>query len=276
MKLVIQSLGNLILLLLLQSNVAAQDFCFPKKNDNKLVYNDANLLTAEECEILEDSLKNLAASTGNQIVVVMVEDLCGRAPYEYATQLGESWKIGQAIQDNGIVFLIKPKRQRSKGEAFIAVGRGLEGALTDGFCGGLVRNEFVPYAKEGKYFEGIRSTIGVLSAIVKKEYAPEDYEKKTQKSDRWNMIISVCFVGLILFLVFYFKSRNVRKYAKANNIGFWAAWALINSMGHRHRGYYSNFRAGSGGFGGWGGGSGGGFGGFGGGSFGGGGGGGSW
>lgn len=274
MKLAIQSLSSFILVMLLCGKLFSQSSCFPERNEERLVYDEANLLTTDQIYSLEDSLHSLARTTGNQIVIVIVEDLCDHAPYEYATELGQTWGVGQEIQDNGVVFLIKPKRQGSKGEAFLAVGRGLEGILTDGFCGELIRNEFIPYAKEGKYFDAIRATVSVVSAIAKKEYGPDDYVNKKNSSKRLNLGITFAFVVLILFLLFYFRSKKVKKYAKANNLGFWAAWGLMSSMSHGHRGYYSNFRSGSGGFGG--GGSGGGFGGFGGGGFGGGGGGGSW
>jgi uncharacterized protein len=277
MKLAIQSLGSFILTIFLCGQVFSQGSCFPEKNENRLVYDEAHLLSADEVSNIEDSLRALAQSTGNQIVIVIVEDLCDQAPYEYASELGQVWGVGQEKQDNGVVFLIKPKRQGSKGEAFLAIGRGLEGVLTDGFCGELIRNEFIPFAKEGKYFEAIRATVSVVSAIAKKEYGPDEYLNKKNKSKRLNLGITFAFVVLILFLLFYFRSKKVKKYAKANNLGFWAAWGLMSSMSHGHRGYYSNFRSGSGGFGGFGGGgSGGGFGGFGGGGFGGGGGGGSW
>ena len=51
----------------------AQD-CFPAKDDRRLVYDGAGMLAANEIQLLEDSLQNLARTTGTQIVVVIVED----------------------------------------------------------------------------------------------------------------------------------------------------------------------------------------------------------
>ncbi|MBM3449108.1 MAG: TPM domain-containing protein, partial [Bacteroidetes bacterium] len=76
MKLAIQSLGSFILTMLLCGQVFSQGSCFPEKNENRLVYDEANLLSADEVNNLEDSLRALAQSTGNQIVIVIVEDLC--------------------------------------------------------------------------------------------------------------------------------------------------------------------------------------------------------
>ncbi len=51
----------------------AQD-CFPVKDDRRLVYDGGGILSANEVQLLEDSLQNLARTTGTQIVVVIVED----------------------------------------------------------------------------------------------------------------------------------------------------------------------------------------------------------
>ena len=70
------------------------------------------------------------------------------------------------------------------------------------------------------------------------------------------------FIGIWFFLMY----RRTNIYAQNNNLGFWAALALMSAASNRsHGGSFGGFSGGSGGFGG-----------FGGGSFGGGGAGGSW
>jgi uncharacterized protein len=276
MKLAIQSAVKFFLVLVflgLFSNIQAQD-CFPQKDDRRLVYDGTGMLAANEVQLLEDSLQNLARTTGTQIVVVIVEDLCGFEPYAFATKLGESWGVGQAKQDNGIVFLIKPKQPNSKGEAFIAVGRGLHGTIPDAISYTIVENEFIPRAKQKKYFEGIAKSVQILSDLSRGKYPASEYAPE-KKSNIGGILGAVVFFIIIAAVFLLFKVKSTRQYARSNNLGFWAAWALLASMNTRHSGYYNSFRGGSGGFGG-GSGGGGGFGGFGGGSFGGGGAGGSW
>lgn len=276
MKLAIQSAVKLFLVVVflgLFSNTQAQD-CFPQKDDRRLVYDGAGMLAANEIQLLEDSLQNLARTTGTQIVVVIVEDLCGFEPYAFATKLGEQWGVGQAKQDNGIVFLIKPKQAASKGEAFIAVGRGLHGTIPDAVSYTIVENEFIPLAKQKKYFEGIAKSVQILSDLSRGKYPASAYAPD-KKKNKGGILGAVVFFLVIAGVFFLFKVKSTRQYARSNNLGFWAAWALLASMNTRHSGYYNSFRGGSGGFGG-GSSGGGGFGGFGGGGFGGGGAGGSW
>ncbi|MEZ4800791.1 MAG: TPM domain-containing protein [Flavobacteriales bacterium] len=262
-------------ILLLQSlvSLAAIEDCFPKKS-LKLVYDEAQQLDASQLSALENKLLNFEKTTSNQIVVVIVPDLCGYDKSDYATELGDKWGVGQDGNDNGIVLLVKPKTSDSRGEVFIAIGKGLEGAIPDGSTYLIVENELIPNFKRGDYYQGIDEALDVLMSVAKSEFSIADYKSKVQKKKR-NDFGGMMLAFLLLFGLFYFvKYRQVKKYSVLNNTPFWTAWTLLNQANRsssRGGGYWGG---GGGGFGG--GSSGGGFGGFGGGSFGGGGSGGSW
>jgi uncharacterized protein len=253
-----------------QAQPAGQE-CFPAK-ENKLVYDDANVLTAEEESLLERRLASFADSTTNQITLVIVSDLCGMDKSQFAIELGESWGVGQSKEDNGVVFLVKPKTPQSKGEIFIAVGRGLEGAIPDITAKQITDNECIPYFKKNAYFEGITRGTEVLMELARGEYDSDEYAAKHTRNKKKGGAGIAIIALLVVCLVFFLKASQAKRYAQTNQISFWAAMALLNAASRSHRGYYSNFSSGRGGFGG----GGGGFGGFGGGGFGGGGAGGSW
>lgn len=265
-----------------QSPKAGQE-CFPAKNELRLVYDAANVLEDAAEAALEHKLDTFALNTGNQIVVVVVPDLCGMDPNQFATELGELWGVGQAKLNNGIVLLVKPKTPESKGQYNIAIGRGLEGAIPDGETYLIAQREMLPDFKKNDYIGGIDKATNVLMALARGEYSMNQYANRPKhKPSGGPGILGFLFILAIVGIFLMIRSREVRKYASRNNLGFWAAWWLLNSAGRSHTGYYNRFRSGGGGFGGWGGGSGGGsgggggFGGFGGGSFGGGGSSGSW
>lgn len=244
--------------------------CFPEKQ-SKLVYDEANVLDASSEESLNRILIEFNDSTSNQLAVVIVPDLCGMDKAQFAIELGEAWGVGRQREDNGIIFLVKPKNENGKGQVFIAVGRGLEGVIPDITAKQIIENEVIPAFKLNLYDEGIKSGCTTLMALAKGEFNSDAYAEKKRKRDAKGGGIMVLLVLLIIGIVLLAKMRQASRYAATNNIGFWAAWALINAASSSHRGYYSNFSSGRGGFGG-----GGGFSGFGGGSFGGGGAGGSW
>jgi len=215
------------------------------------------LLSQDQNDALEAKLDAFASATSNQIVVVIIDSLYGNDPNEFATELGEEWKLGQKKFDNGLVILIQPTAHK----VFIATGYGLEGAIPDATAEDIIQREMVPNFKKGDYNTGINSAVDVIMGLAKGEYNSSDYAKKgAQGSKAVGLIFAIIF-----FLIFYLFSR--RGGGKGGmtiggpGIFFWG--------GGFGGGGGSSFGGGGGGFGG------GGFGG-GGGGFGGGGAGGSW
>lgn len=215
-------------------------------------------LSKAEAEQLELDLEKFAEETSNQIVVVVVDDLLGYEPVEYAYKLGDKWKVGHEKEDNGIVILIKPTGGKGERKTFIATGRGLEGAIPDYTCKEIVENEMLPNFRNEEYYKGITGALTVLKSLSQGEYNSDQYAKKNKKKDS---ILTVIIVLIVIVIVVVIISKG-RGNGGGRGFTMGAAGMFFGSGGR------------SGGFGG--GSSGGGFGGFGGGSFGGGGSGGSW
>lgn len=234
----------------------------PARLYNNLSKEFPNFLSAPEAEELEKKLVEFAEKTSNQIVVIVVDDLAGYEPWDYATRIGEKWKVGHEKEDNGIVLLIKPTGGKGEKKTFIATGRGLEGAIPDYTCNEIVENELLPNFKKNNFYEGITSGLAVLESLSLGEYNSDQYAKKNKKKGGIISVIIVLFIIMVIVIAIG-KGKGGGGGGNAFTIG--AAGALFGSSYGGNRG---------GGFGG--GSSGGGFGGFGGGSFGGGGSGGSW
>ena len=213
-----------------------------------------DFLTSEQAGMLEKRLVQFADSTSNQLVVVVVDDLAGYEPWDFATRIGDKWGVGNEKEDNGIVLLIKPTGGEGEREVFIAVGRGLEGAIPDITCNQIVQNELLPSFKNKQFYEGITNGVKVLESLAKGEYNSDQYASKMSRQETITTLVVLAIIILIVLFMFFTRKR-----------GGGGGWTIGSG------GIYFG-----GGSRGWGGGSGGGFGGFGGGSFGGGGSGGSW
>lgn len=254
----------------------AQAGCIPDApNPPKLVNDFANIIDVGYEGRIELYLSRFNDTTSTQITVVTVDDLCGYTAAEFAYEIGESWGVGNKEFDNGVVILIKPKLPDSKGEAFIAPGYGLEGAIPDAMAKRIIENEMIPYFKEGKYSVGIVEAVKVIVSLTEGEYSANNANRKKRPKRSKAPVAAIFFVLFVAFVMIFGTINRARRYGRKNNLGLWTALWLMGSMNSRHRGRYNDFTSGRGGFGGFGGGSGG-FGGFGGGSFGGGGAGGSW
>ncbi|MFV0507073.1 MAG: TPM domain-containing protein [Bacteroidales bacterium] len=242
----------LLILFSLGSSVVGQNI--PERPViNRLVNDFADVLSSQEENNLEQYLVGFNDTTSSQIAIVTTKDLGGTAISDYAQKLGQSWGIGQKDKNNGIVVVVKPKLGNAKGEAFISVGYGLEGAVPDALANRIVDNEMIPRFKQNDYYGGIFRGANLLIGLCKGEYTAENVAGGDGPMSFLKILL------IIGVLVFFFFIRT--------GLG----GVLISSGGFRNGSF------GGGGFGGgFGGSSSGGFGGFGGGNFGGGGAGGSW
>ena len=259
----ISRLTAILLLSLTALTVVAQ--VPPRPDPPKLVNDLAGILG--DCEWLEDSLQKIAMETSNQICVVTMKDFGGYDKAMMAYSIGDQWGVGKSDKDNGVVILVKPKTPESKGEAFIAPGYGLEGAITDATSTRIVNQEMIPYFKENDYLDGVWAGAQVVRDLAVGEYNEEDYLNQYDDGDAWLGFLA--FV-LIMGLIIYGATRKGGGGRNSGNTGTWGGPVVISGSDWGSHGGSSW----SGGGGGWSGG--GGWGGFGGGSFGGGGGGGSW
>lgn len=212
-------------------------------------------MTSYNADELEKRLEDFYHETSNQICVVIVDDMGGMEAWQYATEIGQNWGVGSKEFSNGVVILIKPTGGEGQRDLFIAVGKGLEGAIPDLATKSIRENEMMPLMKNGDYYGALVAAIDALEKAAKGEYDVK--VKRTGdlfKDYPWLLIIVVI---VFIYIMFFSKHKG-------------------GGGGYGGRGYYggSSFGGSS-----WGGGSsssGGGFGGFGGGSFGGGGSGGKW
>ncbi|MBI5413455.1 TPM domain-containing protein [Candidatus Peregrinibacteria bacterium] len=143
----------------------------------------AGILQASDKQALETVLTDYEKQTSNEVVVVTVSSFEGLDRFTYSQELFTSWKIGKAGKNNGILFLINPTAR----EAFINVGKGLEGALPDSLAGTILRNEVFPNFKAGDYAAGISKGVMAIIQATKGEYKADASSSKNVNtaSDLW-------------------------------------------------------------------------------------------
>jgi len=245
----------------------AQDIPDPM-SPPRLVNDFASFLSQNEANQLEGKLRQFNNQTSTQVYIVILKDLKGYAPEDFATRLGEKWGVGQKGKNNGIVILVKPKTIDSRGEVFISTGYGLESVVPDAIANRIVDNEIIPAFKTGAYYDGLDSGVNILISLTKGEFTAEDYQTKTEGRSGGSGIFGIIFMIIIFTSIFGSRGRMGRHSGVGRSLPFWLLLGMMNSGGRSHGGMFGDFSGGGGGFGGFGGGGGG--------SFGGGGAGGSW
>lgn len=165
----IKILFILVVIILLADQVVCGDVIPKAPKPHKYVNDFAGILTLEQEKILEEKIKNFDKRTTIQIAVVTVKSLGNLTVENFAFELGEKWGVGTSEKDNGIVILIKPKYRYERGQTFIAVGYGLEGAVPDIYAKRIVNNTLIRNFKIENYFRGIDIAIDKLILLTQNE-----------------------------------------------------------------------------------------------------------
>jgi uncharacterized protein len=238
----------------------------PGRPSPQRLFNDftGKFLTPEQVQALEQKLISYDQSTSNQVAIVIVDDLQGYSPEDYATELGRKWGVGNKNNNNGVVILVSTGGGKGNRKVAIAPGYGLEGALPDLTTDAIINNDIIPNFKEGNYYRGLDiAADDIIKAAAGRYTAPKGYSKAKGKAIGFGVII---LIFIIISIIGRRGGGGGGMMSRRGFGGFGTGWILGSMMG-----------GGSRGGGGWSGGSsGGGFGGFGGGGFGGGGSSGSW
>lgn len=152
-------------------------------------------MTKNEQSVLEQQLQAYSDTSQNQICVVIVDDLEGKTPAEYAQEIGQSWGVGQKDKDNGIVILVKVKTALSGGKVFIATGYGVEERLTDALCKRIIERIMIPQLKNGNYYKAISNAIVEIQKVLVNE-------SQLQKKPKPYMIIFLLLVIIVVIVLF--------------------------------------------------------------------------
>ncbi len=274
-----------LLLALTASPAAAQDL--PALTGP--VVDQADLLSPEQEASIASKSEALRLATTRQLVVVTVPSLQDYSIEDFAFRLAETWKLGNAEADNGVLFLIAPNERRVR----IEVGDGVEAILPDAMAWIIIRDRVTPRFRDGDMPGGI---VGGVDGIIEQLQAPLEVAEERAKAaaeqqrgsqqgdnDSWLIplfVFGMIFLFFILPALFGGKVRRSRYRRAGSGWGEVIMWSVIDAAvdaaRHSGRGGGGGSSGGSWGGGSWGGGGGGGGYSGGGGSFGGGGASGSW
>jgi len=206
------------------------------------VNDQAGILSPATEQRLERALRELEQSDSTQIAVLTLPSLQGDSLEDFSIRVAEQWKIGHKGKDNGVIFLVSEKDRKVR----IEVGYGLEGVLTDAKSSRIIRNEVVPYFRQGDYDRGIHAGLRSILGVIGGEGQPEAAGARVPV--RAKSTASGLLMLLILFFLLF--SRSGRFFLLGGMLGgMWGGRGMS-------RGGMGGF--GGGGFGGGGGGFGGG------------------
>ncbi|HVE93322.1 MAG TPA: TPM domain-containing protein [Acidimicrobiales bacterium] len=126
------------------------------------VVDTALALGPESESALEEELRLYEGRTRNQIAVAVVPTLGDLTIEDYATGLFNTWGVGQATEDNGVLLVVATEDRKLR----IEVGEGLLDELSDSEAQSIVESEILPRLRSGDIEGGVRAgTIGVRRSL---------------------------------------------------------------------------------------------------------------
>ncbi len=260
------------------------------------VMDTAGMMQPQARDELNRHVLQYSREKGSQIVVLTVPAIAPETTFEYSARVMQDWQLGRSAQSDGVLLLLV----RDERKSFLAVGRGLEGAIPDVYARRILDEVMAPYLRAGKTDEGIGAAVGQIEKLIAGESLPPPEQTQSDESvgdQVVNLLVLTVFAGVFLRAVFgRVWGSLITGGAVFGSVWILFGWGMMiavvagfisavvtfilglgNFVGGGRGGGWGGFGGGSGGSGGFGGGSGG-SGGFsgGGGSFGGGGASGSW
>lgn len=228
------------------------------------VYDGANVITPAAEQALNRRLTEYNRSTGRAIVVATVRSLDGMPVDMYAQELAETWDVGGAETEEGVVMVVAPTER----DAWITTARGVQTTMTDAMAGRIFRDRMVPLFRTGNYSGGITAGVeGIIETLdmdpaTARAIAEAAAAAGSARGGGASFIGIIFWIALIGGFMLLFgrggRGRRRRRYGAAGAVGDILLWTAISSMsGGRGGGWGGDGGGGGGGFGGFGGGGGG-------------------
>lgn len=132
------------------------------------VMDEAGMLSQKTKNELNKSIYEYRKNKGAQITVLTVASLEGEDVFQYSQKVFETWKLGNAKKDDGLLILFALKERKSR----IHTGQGLEGYVTDAHSIRIL-DSLKPALKSQNYDQAVTSAVAQVMALINKGLAED-------------------------------------------------------------------------------------------------------
>lgn len=175
-----------------------------------------NLLDDASQAQIDQLLTTVEQNTSAEIMVVAVKSVGEIFIKDFATQLFNHWKIGNAVKDNGLLILLVDDQYKVS----IETGYGMEGIFPDAICMRIITKQITPYLMQGKYGEGLLSGVQEVVRLLKDPAAVAEIkadmaaaaaaEREATLTKIRNFIIGYLIVSMLVLVLCVMGVRKKR------------------------------------------------------------------
>jgi uncharacterized protein len=202
----------------------------PKDGGAAYVSDPDRILSPEAKGTLNVLCRDLEETSTAQVAIVILNSIGEDNPKEFATRLFNTWGIGQADVDNGLLIFTVMDQRRTEFET----GDGLEGVLPDVICYRIGMQELVPYFKQDEYGLGLIAATRKVKEVLEnpevleeiRSGGPEPYSPVpgVPFALAWYIVLVVLFIlFLAVWLIYtnYSKQELYDRYQMTRKVYSW-------------------------------------------------------
>lgn len=162
-----------------------------------MIDSTATLSRAQQ-QALDSKLAAFEASSGAQVVVLMVPTTQPEDIASYAQRIGDTWKIGRKGVGDGLVLVIAKNDRKIR----IEVAKSLEGPIPDLAAKQIIDSAITPRFKQGDYAGGIDAGVDSIMGLIKGEALPAPAAQAglgmSQDAFQWGPMLAFLFFAVMI------------------------------------------------------------------------------
>lgn len=186
------------LLWMLATSVASAQSVLPVPPLTGHVIDGTGTLNADQRQSLETKLSSFEASSGSQVVVLMVPTTLPEDIASYANRVGNVWKIGRKEIGDGLLLIVAKDDRKLR----IEVAKSLEGAIPDLAARRVIDDAMTPRFKQGDYAGGLDAGAEQIMALIRGEALPAPAQRVNGRGAiagfQWQDLAIFLFFGVLV------------------------------------------------------------------------------
>jgi len=199
----------------------------PIPEQTGLVVDETGALGEDAQRTLVHRLGDIQASGRAQVAILVTGGTQGLPLSDYSLQVAQTWKLGHAGRDDGLLIVVVPSLTAAR----IEVGYGLEGSIPDVRAAQWIDAILLPAMKGGHLDEGLDHVLDQIDGTLPAIDAPQSAENILDRHPEWKLpFVLAIFSPFAIFPMFIGRWGSLVSAPLFAAFMGMAAWMLWNSQ----------------------------------------------